>query len=229
MEKHVAIILSAGKGKRMQSDLPKQYLLVNERPLINYTIEAFEKSFIDEIILVVGAGDEEYVRQEILSKENFTKITKIIVGGAERYDSVYNALCAIENATYVYIHDGARPCVDEQMLIRGRDAVKQNGTAIAAVKAKDTIKLVTKDGKIDFTPDRDQVWQMQTPQIFEFDTIKNAYEKMERDPHKKNITDDAMVMEQYGETEVYVYEGSYCNIKVTTPEDLILAGMFLDK
>lgn len=229
MEKHVAVILSAGKGKRMQSDIPKQYIKIGNRPLICYTLDTFEKSFMDEIILVVGPGEQEYIYHEILKDGHYNKISQIIEGGAERYDSVYNALRAIGQADYVYIHDGARPCVTVELLERAKTMVEEKKTAIAAVRTKDTIKIVDADGKIKATPDRNTLWQIQTPQAFWYQDILCAYQRMTEGLNSINITDDAMVMETYGNKEVFIFEGDYRNIKVTTPEDLILAEKFLEK
>lgn len=216
---NVAIVLAAGKGSRMKMDMPKQYMLIKKRPLLCYSLDVFQESFIDRIVIVTGAGQTAYVRDEIVKKYGYTKVTSIIEGGRERYDSVYNGLRSVKNADYVYIHDGARPCVSMDILNRGRDEVEKNKAVVCAVRVKDTIKQV-KDGIITETPDRNLLWQIQTPQIFGYNIIMDAYNKLYRDPDRKNITDDAMVVEAYGNRKVYVYEGDYNNIKVTTPEDI---------
>lgn len=219
-EKHVAVILAGGRGSRMHMDVPKQYIRLNDKMLICYTLDCFEKSFIDEMIVVVGAGEEEFFRKDIVEKYEYTKVTKIVPGGRERYHSVLNGLRAVGCADYVYIHDGARCCVDEAILLRGRDCVKQNGTAVAAMPVKDTIKVVSELGIVTETPDRRTLWQIQTPQIFGFEDIKNAYERMTAGGEKDGVTDDAMVMEKFGRCDIHVFEGSYNNMKVTTAEDL---------
>ncbi len=226
--KNVAIVLAGGKGKRMNLDVPKQYLEINGKPLICHTLDAFENSFIDEIIAVTGCGEIPFFQKEIVEKYGYTKVAAIVEGGKERYNSVLNGLRAIEDADYVYIHDGARPCVKLSMLERGRVAVMEHKAAIAGVKVKDTIKVV-ENGKIVSTPNRDSLWQIQTPQVFEFEEIKKAYERMITRCEGVNITDDAMVMENYGAYQVYVYEGDYENIKVTTSEDIIAVENFLKK
>ncbi len=226
--KHVAIVLAGGKGKRMNLDMPKQYLEINEKPLICHTLDAFENSFIDEIVAVVGSGEKPFFQKEIVEKYGYHKVLTIVEGGKERYNSVMNGLHAIKHADYVYIHDGARPCVSKEMLDRGCDAVMKHGAVIAAVKVKDTIKIV-EDGKIISTPNRDTLWQIQTPQIFVFDEIKAAYEQMMQQSDGTNITDDAMVMENFGASPVFVYEGDYANIKVTTSEDILAVENFLKK
>jgi len=227
-EKHVAIILAGGRGNRMHMDVPKQYIEVNGKMLISYTLDCFQKSFIDEIVVVTGTGEEEFFRKNIVEKYEYTKVTQIVAGGRERFHSVFNGLCAVNRADYVYIHDGARCCVDETLLLRGRDCVKEHGSAVAAMPVKDTIKMVSKEGVVTATPDRNMLWQIQTPQIFCFADIKDAYEKMMSKGNRELITDDAMVMENYGKCDIHVFEGSYNNIKVTTPEDLVVIKNILN-
>lgn len=219
-EKHVAIVLAGGRGNRMQMNVPKQYIELKGKMLLCYTLDCFENSFIDEIVAVVGAGETEFFWKNIVEKYGYTKITSVVAGGRERYDSVRNGLRAVAFADYVYIHDGARCCVDQELLVRGRNCAEQYGTAVAAVPVKDTIKIVSENGIVEGTPDRKTLWQIQTPQIFRFEEIRNAYEKMMAAGENKAITDDAMVMETYGQLDVHVFEGSYHNIKVTTKEDL---------
>lgn len=219
-EKHVAIVLAGGKGSRMHTDIPKQYIEVNGRMLICYTLDCFQNSFIDEIVVVAGQGDEAFFRKNIVEKYEYTKVTQVVTGGRERYHSVFNGLCAVESADYIYIHDGARCCVDEALLLRGRDCVRTYGTAVAAMPVKDTIKMVSKEGIVTATPDRSMLWQIQTPQIFRFADIKDAYDRMTADTRQEMVTDDAMVMERYGKCDIHVFEGSYNNMKVTTSEDL---------
>lgn len=238
MKKHtIAIVLAAGQGKRMNSAVPKQYLLIQEKPILYYTLKAFEESFIDEIILVAGDGEEEYCQNNFVDKYNFSKVSAVVTGGKERYHSVYQALNFIQSGgktdSLVFIHDGARPFVTEEILQRAYDAAKRNGACIVGVPVKDTIKVVGKEGIVQNTPDRATLWSVQTPQTFSYIRIKNAYDKMiESDKLGQlnvAITDDAMVMETYGDTKVCVVEGSYENIKITTPDDLILAEQILNK
>lgn len=219
-EKHVAIVLAGGRGSRMHMDVPKQYIEVNGKMLICHTLDCFQNSFIDEIIVVAGQGDETFFWKNIVEKYEYTKVTQVVTGGMERFHSVFNGLCAVLNADYVYIHDGARCCVGEALLLRGRDCVREHGTAVAAMPVKDTIKMVSEEGIVTATPDRSRLWQIQTPQIFRFADIKAAYDRMMLSEGRETVTDDAMVMEQYGKCNIRVFEGSYDNIKVTTPEDL---------
>ena len=224
--KNVAIVLAAGQGKRMKSKVQKQYLLIKEKPVLYYTLSAFEKSpLISEIILVTGKEEIEYCRQEIVEKYGFTKVCKIVPGGKERYHSVYEGIKAIEVADYVFIHDGARPFVDGDMIARVCAAVEEHKACVVGMPVKDTIKISDDAGFAAQTPDRRKVWQVQTPQTFEYQLIKNAYEKlMEEEP--EGITDDAMVVETMTEYKVKLVEGSYRNIKITTPEDLDIATIF---
>ncbi len=226
--KRSAIILAAGSGKRMGSSVPKQFMELKGRPLICYTLDHFQKAdCIDEIILVTGREALEYCRKEIKEACGYTKITKITEGGRERSDSVYQGLLACEGTDYVFIHDGARIFADEEILERGWKKVQEQGSAVAAVPSKDTVKLVSgPDLKVDHTPDRVNVWSIQTPQIFAYDRIRAAFEKMNRTEHDP-VTDDAMVLERFSDYPVYLYEGSYRNIKITTAEDLPLAEAYL--
>ncbi len=238
-----AVVLAAGQGKRMGAKVAKQYLEIAGRPLLYYSLRAFERSaFMDTVLLVVGDEQQrDYCRKEIADAYGLQKVDTIIVGGKERYDSVWHALCAIQGDMnvparegYVFIHDGARPVVTEEILQRCLTAAGQYGACAAAMPVKDTIKLADANGFSKETPRRDLLWAMQTPQVFSFGLIYRAYQKM-MDTKAQwmaeglHITDDAMVLEHFGEQNVKLVEGSYENIKVTTPEDLKIAQMFLEK
>ena len=234
--KNTAIVLAAGQGKRMGTSIQKQYIELCGKPIICYCLEAFEKSeIIDDVIMVAGAGQEDYVTEEIVNKYHFGKVRAVIPGGKERYDSVWNGLKAIRDGMvgeeakegYVYIHDGARPFVDEQIIKRGYACVKANRACVAGVPSKDTVKIVDENQFAVNTPVRKYVWIVQTPQVFETELITQAYKNlMEHD--RENVTDDAMVVEQEMQIPVKLYEGSYCNIKITTPEDLDTAKGFIE-
>ena len=231
----VAIVLSAGQGKRMGTSIQKQYIELCGKPIICYCLEAFEKSeIIDDVIMVAGAGQEDYVTEEIVNKYHFGKVRAVIPGGKERYDSVWNGLKAIRDGMageeakegYVYIHDGARPFVDEQIIKRGYTCVKANRACVAGVPSKDTVKIVDENQFAVNTPVRKYVWIVQTPQVFETELITQAYKNlMEHD--RENVTDDAMVVEEICGRKVRLTEGSYENMKLTTPEDLEIAETFL--
>lgn len=228
-----AIVLAAGQGKRMKSSVHKQYLLIEDKPVLYYALKVFEDSFVDDIVLVVGKNEEAFCRKEIVEKYDFTKIRTVVEGGRERYHSVANGLRAISRpCDYVLIHDGARPFINEEMLKRALDAVKAAKACVVGMPVKDTVKISDAAGNVASTPARSLVWQIQTPQVFEKTLITTAYETLlaqERELLAKgvNITDDAMVVEYFSQTPVKLVEGSYYNIKLTTPEDLDIALVFM--
>lgn len=232
--KTTAIVLAAGKGKRMNSDVKKQYLLLDGKPVLYYSLLAFEKSFIDEIIIVAGPDDKDYVRQEIVKKYGFNKVSLIVTGGRERYHSVFNGLMASSACDYVFIHDGARPFITQDILNRALESVKQTKAAVVGMPVKDTIKIIDKAKKVIETPNRNDVWLTQTPQCFAYSPIICAYEDLLASETSLtnrgiNITDDAMVMETFGSLPVSLVGGSYDNIKITTPDDLYIAEIILNK
>lgn len=222
-----AIVLAAGQGKRMHSKIQKQFLEIGGKPILYYSMECFQKSpLIQDIILVTGEDMISYCQSEIVEKYGFTKVCKVTAGGKERYDSVYAGLLCCQDTDYVYIHDGARPFVTEEMIQRGYEAVKRTNACVMGMPSKDTVKLADPSGYIKETPDRKIVWNIQTPQIFSYDLIRGAYESI-RKKDMSNVTDDAMVVEQETGTKILLVEGSYQNIKITTPEDLAVAVAFL--
>ena len=229
-EVFAAVVLAAGRGKRMESSVHKQYLLLHEKPVLYYALKAFEESPVQEIVLVVGKGEIEYCQKEIVEKYGFQKISHIIEGGAERYHSVYCGLKAIKGADYVLIHDGARPFLDEEIIKRNIQAVREYQACVAGMPSKDTVKIVDENDFAVNTPERRFVWCIQTPQVFETALIRQAYFKlMENEENETGITDDAMVVERMENCAVKLVEGSYENIKITTPEDLILAESLIKK
>ena len=226
MKKFTAIVLSAGKGSRMNSDVHKQYLNLADRPVIVYALDAFEKSSVDEIVLVAGSGEEDYCRTQIVEKYGLKKVKAIVCGGKERYHSVYNGLKAAGNTDYVMIHDGARPFLTDAIISRMMDAVRLKQACVAGMHVKDTIKITNESDEVQMTPDRKNVWMVQTPQAFSYPLICDAYEKM-MIQEDTTITDDAMVVEKMCNIPVSLVEGSYTNIKITTPEDMIIAEAIL--
>lgn len=230
-----AIVLASGAGKRMQSDVAKQYMLLKGKPVLWYALNAFEKcEFIDEVILTVGEGEINYCLDTIVNKYGFLKVSAVIEGGKERYLSVWKALehvkkyLPIEEASYVFIHDGARPFVNEQILQNTYEAVKEYDACVAGMPVKDTIKIADEDGFAKQTPNRRNVWAVQTPQVFERKLIISAYEKLieqleELKRAGMEITDDAMVVETMTSQKVKLVEASYENMKITTPEDMKIA------
>ena len=226
--KTTAIILAAGKGSRMHSKIEKQFMELGGYPVIYYALKAFEESPVDSLILVTGKNSVEYCRHEIIEKYHFTKVVSVVEGGENRYDSVYNGLCACPETDYVMIHDGARPFVTEEILKRGLQKVKETGACVIGMPSKDTVKVADEADFVSETPDRKRVWTVQTPQIFSYDLIKKAHEGI-RKKDMTAITDDAMVVEQEMQIPVKLFEGSYCNIKITTPEDMRIGQEFLQK
>lgn len=230
-----AIVLAAGQGKRMKSNIQKQFLILSGKPLIWYALYAFEKSrMIDDVILVTGRDEIGYCRDEIVKKYGFGKVCAVVAGGKERYHSVYEGLKALETerdykaGDIALVHDGARPFVDEMMIERIISDVRIYGAVAAGMPSKDTVKLADADRYASVTPDRSRVWTIQTPQGFDYQLIKEAYDRMmSREEYQKGITDDAMAVETMTEHKVRLTEGSYRNIKVTTPEDMDIAEAFL--
>jgi len=218
--KITAIILSAGSGKRMNADTKKQYIQINGKPIIWYTLRSFQNSDVDDIVLVTGYQDIEYCK-EMVQESDFYKVTTIVAGGEERYDSVYNGLLACDETDYVLIHDGARPAVDADTIKKNIEKVVEKKACITAVPLKDTIKRVDDKGIVIDTPKRSEMWAIQTPQSFAYNIILNAYNRM-KEAEYSEATDDSMIVEKFGDTEVSIIEGKYTNIKVTTQEDLVL-------
>lgn len=225
-DKITAVVLAAGQGKRMNSKIAKQYLLLNEKPILYYSLKTFEESEVDEIILVVGQGEGEYVKEHIVDLYSFKKISKIIEGGKERYNSVFNALNVIHKSNYVLIHDGARPLITVDIISRLIQIVKVKKACITGMPVKDTIKIVGKNKMVVSTPARETLWSIQTPQAFEFNLILKAYEKMMQEDNIF-VTDDAMILEHTMDSPIHLMEGSYHNIKITTAEDIQIAETFL--
>lgn len=232
-DRTTAVVLAAGQGKRMHSDVQKQYLMLQDRPILYYALKTFQDSaLIQEIILTVAAGEEEYCRREIVEKFHFTKIKKIVTGGRERYHSVANSLQVVDGDGYVFIHDGARPFVTEDILARTYEAVKEHHACAAGMPVKDTIKIVDENRFAKQTPNRETLWQIQTPQVFTIALAREAYGRLliEEEQLKRQgiqVTDDAMVVETLLKHPVKLVKGSYENIKITTPEDLKIAEAFL--
>ncbi len=232
--KNIAIVLAGGSGRRMGGDRPKQYMDLLGKPLICYSLETFEKSFVDKVVLVCIQGDEDFCKKEIVDRYGFRKVKAIVPGGRERYDSVYNGLKETEGFEHVFIHDGARPFVSGQTLERCLHYVEKYGAAVAAVRAKDTVKIENGDGFVEQSPDRSRVWMMQTPQVFDRDMIAECYEKLKRDEKRLldagvYITDDTMVAKMYADVDAKLVESSYDNIKITTETDMVIAEAILKK
>lgn len=213
------ILLAAGLGKRMNLPYPKQFFEYKGEPLFYSSLKiAFESKFIDEIFLVTNEENLDYMNKFCENKNLFSKVKKIIKGGSERQESVYNALKEIEKTDYVIIQDGVRPFLKEEYLEKTLEAL-DNGYdgAVIGVKVKDTVKLIDMDNEIISTPARDFIILVHTPQTFKFEVLKGAYDEAKR----KSIiaTDDSMLVERMDKKVKFIH-GEYGNIKITTEEDL---------
>ncbi len=223
-----ALIPAAGMGKRMGASINKQYLQLGGEPIVARTISVFEQcGFIDAIYLVTPADEIPYCREHVVEACGFHKVVEIIAGGKERQNSVMNGLAAIRRRAgdddVVVIHDGVRPFITPDVLRESIDVARTCDGALVAVPAKDTIKTV-RDGIVTGTPPRETLWQAQTPQSFRFSVIHGAHLAAEREGFMG--TDDASLVERNG-GRIRIVTGDYRNIKITTPEDLILAEAFL--
>ena len=283
-----AILLAAGRGTRMGSGIRKQFMELARRPVLSWSLNVLALSpIVTEIVLVIPAGgganksaeeEQEHIRRlfiDPLPEAAAAKVRALVPGGAERYNSVYNGLEAIQwPCDYVFIHDGARPLITEEMLEKLFRAVQEYKAVVAASPSKDTVKITDDSGFVQSTPDRSRVWNIQTPQCFAYGLVKSSYEKIigaasnaapaaaETDSARttelnragadaesdaapaaafkdfagaghqnrqtpRKITDDAMVVEYASDTKVRPVDTGYQNIKITTPEDLLVAEVFL--
>lgn len=223
-----AIVLAAGVGSRMKAEIPKQYMLIEDKPVLYYSLNSFENSTVDDIVLVVNEDDVLYCQENIVKKNHFTKIKSVIAGGSERYWSVRNGLKAAMGADYVLIHDAARPCLSVEVIEHSIETVKEVGACTVGVPVKDTIKLVDSELYGVDTPPRNNLWQVQTPQSFRYRDITAAYHLLEQSD-KQDVTDDTMILERFLHKKTKMIFGDYHNIKITTPEDLWVAKIFLEK
>lgn len=242
-KKSTIILLAAGSGKRMQSQVPKQFMELCGKPLICHCLDTIEKSeIIDECVLVTSKNDMEYMQEHVLAPYGYRKVVLCCVGGHERYASVYEGIKALRtlrgqenigNDEILYIQDGARPFLDEKIIEDTYQAADAYGACVAAVLAKDTVKIGDENGFAINTPNRKNVWLVQTPQVFKWELISNAYDLLDAYLKKYGenslaITDDACVVETMLKKEVKLVEASYKNIKITTPEDIAVAMSFMN-
>ena len=230
-----AIVVAGGTGRRMGTDIPKQYMEIHGKPLLYYTLKAFEESAVDGVSLVVSGDRLQYAVSEIVDPYHLQKVIRICEGGAERFHSVFHALDDLSDIAQeddiVLIQDGARPFVTADLIHDIAEAVQTYGAAIAAVPAKDTIKIADADGFVAATTVRANTWQIQTPQGFRYGEILAAYKKLFADLQTDQaaitpgqVTDDSMVFERaFPEKKVKLIKSSYNNIKITTPEDFEVA------
>ncbi len=217
-----ALIVAAGSSRRM-GGADKVLALLGGKPILARVVDAFQRcSLIDQIVVVLSEQNLERGKQ-LVAEQGWSKVTGVCAGGRRRQDSVAAGLRRLSNCNWVVIHDGARPLVTVDLINRGLEAARETGAAVAAVPVTDTIKLVGDDRIVHQTPPRQNLWAVQTPQVFRFDIITEAYRKARGD-----VTDDASLAEQLG-YRVKIYMGSYDNIKITTPDDLALAEVLWRK
>ena len=221
------VIVSAGRGSRMKADINKQFLKLKGKEVIAHTIDKFyNNKNIDEIVVVVKEDEADFFRRNIIDKYGYKNI-KIAFGGKERQDSVFNGLKAVnERCDIVLIHDGARPFVTDEIIKNSIECAKKNKCVIVGVPVKDTIKIINKDNEVCDTPNRSTLWSIQTPKVFEYLSIIKAHKIAKEKSYYG--TDDSMLMEYLG-YNVKVIEGSYNNIKITTPEDLKIGEEILNE
>src|SRR4030043_2327599 len=221
-----AVVVSAGKGHRFMEGRKKQFYLLEEKPILVHTLEKFEACpLIRSILLVVGQEDMDYCLKEIIQKHKFQKVPQIVPGGRRRQESVKNGIDVLpKDVDIVAIHDGVRPFVTKAMIEDSIHFAVRHGAVVLAMPVKDTIKISNPDGTVLKTLDRESLWQIQTPQTFQANVIKDAYYRATEDGFAG--TDDASLVERTG-AKVHILPGSYTNIKITTPEDLLLDNLFL--
>jgi len=220
------IVAAAGMSNRMGSKINKQFIAIDNKPILAHTLEKFEKcKYVDEVIVVSKEEEVEYCKKEIVKKYGFKKVKNIVKGGKERQDSVYNGILALdEKSQIVLTHDGARPFIRTEIIEKGIQGVLEYGACVVGVPVKDTIKAINSDDEVHHTPKRSLLWAAQSPQCFWTDLLKKGYDLA----IKEDIlgTDDSSLVEKTGHT-IKMIMGSYDNIKITTPEDLIIADSFL--
>lgn len=215
-----AVIVAAGSSRRMGA-IDKIFARINGEPLLAKTIAAFHNCrSIDEIVIVLSKKNIE-LGHKLIKERNWPKVIAICPGGLRRQDSVKEGLRRLTDCEWVVIHDGARPCIGTDIIERGLVTAQDYGAAVAGVPVKDTIKIVSRRGIIQQTPTRECLWAAQTPQVFRYSLIAEAYKQASED-----VSDDAALVEKLGH-KVEIYLGSYHNIKITTPEDLVVAEVFL--
>jgi 2-C-methyl-D-erythritol 4-phosphate cytidylyltransferase len=219
--KTIALITAAGKGQRMLSPTPKQYLSLGGKPVLAQTLQVFEDcSAVDGIYIIVPQDQMDMVQKDIVEKYHFKKILKLVRGGKMRQNSVWNGLKAISTGcSIVVVHDGVRPLITSRLITKSIEAAQKSGAAVVAVLARDTVKRTAAGKKIQTLP-REEIWLAQTPQTFQFPLLMKAYRKAQQDDILG--TDDAFLVERLGHP-ITLVTGEPTNIKITTPEDLILA------
>jgi 2-C-methyl-D-erythritol 4-phosphate cytidylyltransferase len=219
--KYYVIIVAAGSGKRMNSATPKQFLLLDSRPVLMHTINAFYHSDVHPDILVVL--NEQYLDfwAGLCSQHNFTVPHKTIKGGTQRFDSVKNALTEIDEGTSIIaIHDAVRPLISKDLIKRSFKEAEKKGNAVPGIPSRNSLRQLTEDGSLALN--RDRIFEIQTPQVFESGLLKRAYNQQYSD----KFTDDASVVEKIG-SKINIITGEPYNIKITYPDDVKIAKLLL--
>jgi len=217
-----SIIVAAGSGSRMKAGVNKQYLYLSGKPVLAHTLLVFEKcELIDEVILVIGKKDIEVCNEEVIKPHKIKKVKFLVEGGDTRQESMYLGLKKVNPKAHIVVtHDGARPLIHQNTLLRCIEGTLLHKATIVAVPVKDTIKIVDEDLTVESTPKRSTLWSVQTPQTFDYKLLLEAHEKAKEDEFVG--TDDAMLVERLNHP-IKVIKGNYDNIKITTPEDLFMA------
>ena len=225
--KTLALITAAGRGRRMGADRPKQFMALAGRPILAHTVEVFERCrAVDGVFIIVPPEEMDPVQREIVEAYGFQKVFKVVRGGRIRQQSVWNGLKAVtSDCDIVVVHDGVRPLIDPALIEAGIEEARKTGAAIVAVPARDTIKRRAPGARLETLP-REEIWLAQTPQAFQFSLLFQAHEKASRERFQG--TDDACLVERLGR-EVALVQGDYYNLKITTPEDLPLAELWLSR
>lgn len=223
----IAIIPAAGSGRRMKNSRAKQFLEIDGRPLLAFTLQSFQKcAAVGGVVLVVPAPDVDYCRREIVEKYQLSKVARIVPGGSLRSDSVRAGLEGVSGACeWVLVHDGVRPVIRPEFITRVIEAAGKHGAVTTAVPARETLKEADDQGRVLRTLDRRRIWLTQTPQVFRYADLLRAHREAAAETLGE-ATDDAELVERLG-IAVRVLEGPEDNIKVTTPADLRLAGCLL--
>ena len=221
-----AVVPAGGTGTRMGGIVPKQFLELDGKPILYYTLKTLQDcGIISELILVVPEKEYDNACTDWLGKPEI--VTKVVVGGEKRQDSVYNGFCELSPQTeIVLVHDGVRPFLSHQMIRESVDAAREYGAAITAIPVNDTIKKVDDSGLVSKTVDREGLWRVQTPQVFRYELLQEAFKKANSE--KFYGTDEGTLIEHLGKP-IKVIEGSEQNIKITRPEDLRLSEIFISK
>lgn len=222
-----AVIVAAGMGTRMGSQTTKQLMKLSGYPVLYHTLRAFEETeCVDGMVVVVREDEKQFIKEAIIEQYCIEKVIGIVTGGATRTESVYQGIAYIQGEALVLVHDGARPLVTGEEIQRVINALKEHDGAVLGIPSKDTIKTVDEQGRIINTLDRSALWQVQTPQGFRKEILLKGYEAIKTNT---TIYDDASLLEGIDGVDVVMVEGYSTNIKITTPEDMMIGEAIIYK